>query len=73
MLRQAGEVVVASGCGYELVAIASRGRLPTLSRMQKRFRPLGVAVVAWLIWHFIHYEEELVDTVPGQNRAPRRA
>lgn len=53
-------LVVGLACAYEATAIFSGERLPTLSRLQKRYRPLGGVVVAWLFMHFVRYEERVV-------------
>jgi hypothetical protein len=58
--------VIASLCAYEVAAILSRERLPTLSRLQKRFRPLGAFLVLWMVIHFIRYEERRAALLAGE-------
>jgi hypothetical protein len=50
--RRAFPSCVAMVCGYETIAIASRGRIPTITALQKRYRILGPVVVGGLIAHF---------------------
>lgn len=40
-------------CGYEAVALATREKLPTLSRLQARHPVIGTAIVAGLGFHFL--------------------
>lgn len=47
ILRAAVEIV----CLYEVVALATR-RLPSVSRLARRYPPVGAAVLAGLAWHF---------------------
>lgn len=49
-------VVVCAACGYEVAAILSRGKIPTISALQFRYPPLGSAVLIWLTWHFARYQ-----------------
>jgi hypothetical protein len=49
------DAAIAALCGYEIAAICSGERLPTLSRMQSRYRLLGCALVGALTWHFVRY------------------
>lgn len=53
----ATSLVVAAVCGYEVAAIFSRNKLPTISRLQRKYEPLAWVVVGWLAYHFRHYEE----------------
>jgi hypothetical protein len=72
-------LVVALACGYEAVAILSGERLPTITGLQHRYRPLGWIIVGWLSYHFLYHEEiaheELVEKVAetAAARAIRRA
>jgi hypothetical protein len=50
-------LVVALACGYEAVAILTGERLPTITSLQHRFRPLGWIIVGWLSYHFLYHEE----------------
>ena len=50
--RRAIPPMVAMVCGYETIAIASRGRIPTVTALQKRYRILGPMVIGGLIAHF---------------------
>jgi hypothetical protein len=50
--RWAFPPVVAMVCGYETIAIASRGRVPTITALQKKYRILGPMVIGGLIAHF---------------------
>ena len=50
-------VIVAVACAYEVTAILSGNRLPTISRLQFHHRSIGGLVVGWLVWHFLAYEE----------------
>lgn len=50
--RLAGSAVT-TACGYEAVAMASRGRLPTLTQLQARHRALAWIILAVLAYHFI--------------------
>jgi len=45
--------VVATACGYEAAALISRGKIPTISSLQRRHRLLAYLVVGWLCWHFL--------------------
>src|ERR1700678_1098732 len=44
--------VVATVCGYEAVAITSRGRIPTITALQQEHRIIGPIVVGGLLAHF---------------------
>lgn len=44
--------VVAIVCGYEAVAITSRGKIPTITRLQQQHRIIGPVVVGGLVAHF---------------------
>lgn len=50
------DAVIAAFCGYEVAAIVSGERLPTLSRIQHRHRIVGAAIVGYLTWHFVRYK-----------------
>lgn len=50
-------LVVALACGYEALAILTGERLPTITSLQHRYRPLGWIVVGWLSYHFLYHEE----------------
>ena len=50
------DAVIAAFCGYEVAAIVSGERLPTLSLLQHRHRLLGAAIVGYLSWHFVRYK-----------------
>jgi len=50
------DAVIAAFCGYEVAAIMSGERLPTLSRIQHRHRVVGAAIVGYLTWHFVRYK-----------------
>lgn len=52
------ELVVAAACAYESAALLSNGRIPSITKLQKRHRPLGWVVVGWLSYHFLYYEEK---------------
>lgn len=45
---------------YESVALVARNdrRVPTLTYLQSRYRPLGVAMVAFLAVHFVRYDRK---------------
>jgi hypothetical protein len=47
--------VVASLCMYELAAIYSRGKLPTLSTLSARHRVVGPLLVGGLVSHLVHH------------------
>lgn len=57
-MRGTGYIVFA-GCVYEAVALTSRGRVPTITRIVWRYRDhwLGLAAtcagLAWLGWHLL--------------------
>lgn len=51
-------LVVALACGYEAVALLTGERLPTITSLQRRYRPLGWIVVGWLSYHFLYHEEQ---------------
>lgn len=53
------EAVIAAFCGYEVAAIVSGERLPTLSRIQHKHRVVGAAIVGYLTWHFIRYHPKI--------------
>jgi hypothetical protein len=57
--------VVAIVCGYEAVAITSRGKIPTITALQQQHRIIGPIVVGGLVAHF--YGEYL-----DRNRLARR-
>jgi hypothetical protein len=44
--------VVAIVCGYEAVAITSRGKIPTITSLQQQHRIIGPVVVGGLVAHF---------------------
>src|ERR1700722_15760774 len=44
--------VVAVVCGYEAVAITSRGKIPTIPALQQQHRIIGPIVVGGLVAHF---------------------
>lgn len=44
--------VVAIVCGYEAVAITSRGKIPTITALQQQHRIIGPVVVGGLVAHF---------------------
>jgi hypothetical protein len=44
--------VVAIVCGYEAVAITSRGKIPTITALQQQHRIVGPVVVGGLLAHF---------------------
>ena len=46
------KTVVAALCTYEVAAIGSSGRLPTITALDKRFRVIGAAIVVALAVHF---------------------
>ncbi len=50
-------LIVALACGYEAVAILTGERLPTITSLQHRYRPLGWIIVGWLSYHFLYHEE----------------
>ena len=69
-------LVVALACGYEAVAILTGERLPTITSLQRRHRPLGWIVVGWLSYHFLYHEEiqhaeEMVAAAAGLPPAER--
>jgi hypothetical protein len=72
-------LVVALACGYEAVAILSGERLPTITGLQHRYRPVGWIIVGWLSYHFLYHEEiaheELVEAAAesAATRAIRKA
>lgn len=51
-------LVVALVCGYEAVALLTGGRLPTITGLQHRYRPVGWIIVGWLSYHFLYHEEK---------------
>lgn len=53
------DTVIAGFCGYEVAAIVSGERLPTISRIQHRHRVVGAVIVGYLTWHFIRYHPKL--------------
>lgn len=57
--------VVAIVCGYEAVAITSRGKIPTITKLQSQHRIIGPVIVGGLVAHF--YGEWL-----AQHRLARR-
>jgi hypothetical protein len=46
------KAVVAALCTYEVAAIGSGGRLPTITALDKRWRFIGAAIVGALAIHF---------------------
>lgn len=50
-----GKHVVGGVCAYELVALYSRGRFPTLSRLSCEHRWLGPVLVGGLTLHLYRY------------------
>lgn len=46
------KAVVAALCQYEVVAIGSGGRLPTITALDRRWRIIGVGIVFGLGIHF---------------------
>jgi hypothetical protein len=50
-----GKHVVAVVCGYELVALYSGGKIPTLSRLSCRYRWLGPVLVGGLTLHLYRF------------------
>lgn len=66
-LRSAlGRLVIALGCAYEIVALATDQRVPTITAIVKRTgrHPLGrVLVWGWcgfVAWHFLEPDPERV-------------
>lgn len=51
-LKAAEHAFIVALCGYELTAICSRGRVPTITRMHSQNRAVGVTLIAYLTWHF---------------------
>ncbi len=51
-LTRAFPSVVATVCGYEAVAITSRGRIPTITALQQQHRIIGPIMVGGLLAHF---------------------
>lgn len=43
---------MATLCGYEMVAIASHGRIPTLTKLNTRYRVIGPLILGGLVAHF---------------------
>jgi hypothetical protein len=53
MTKQQFSLVVAGLCGYELAAIASMGRIPTLTELNRRYKhSVGVPILIGLAVHF---------------------
>jgi hypothetical protein len=53
----AQKAAVVACCTYEVAAICSRGRVPTITALNRRQRAVGWAIVAALIVHF-HTQED---------------
>jgi hypothetical protein len=51
-LTRAFPSVVATVCGYEAVAITSRGKIPTITKLQQQHRFIGPIIVGGLVAHF---------------------
>jgi hypothetical protein len=43
---------VATLCAYEIIAIASRGKIPTLSALDQRYHVPGPLIIGGLVAHF---------------------
>lgn len=52
LLGPAGPWVVRLLCGYELVALAPRSPLPTISTVVRRHPPVGVLLLGLLAQHW---------------------
>jgi hypothetical protein len=52
---------LAAVVGYETVALVVRNdsRVPTLTYLQSKYRPLGWAMVAFLAVHFVRYDRQV--------------
>lgn len=55
-------------CAYESVALASRGKLPTLTSMQRHAPIMGAGLVAALAAHFIANDSARTDRYLGWAR-----
>lgn len=66
---------VGAACAYEVAALASRGRLPTLSELQRRHDALAWLILGVLAYHFAHYQEGVLEPVAenAADRAVRKA
>jgi hypothetical protein len=51
------KAVVAGLCGYEVAAIASRGRVPTITALSRRWPVVGAVIVTALAVHFTTPED----------------
>lgn len=58
--QEAMNAALLAGCAYEIVAILSRGRIPTITRLLKhtgKRHPLGKAILwlwcGYVSWHFL--------------------
>jgi hypothetical protein len=57
-----GRTVVIAGCVYEIVALCSNGRIPTITKLVKRLgsTPAGRLLVwgwcGFVAWHFLEPE-----------------
>ena len=49
--------VIGLGCAYEVVALAT-GRVPTLSRLCRANRWFEAVLLAWLLLHFHHVQQQ---------------
>lgn len=50
--NQITKTCVAALCGYETVAIMSRGKLPTLTRLNHQYRVIAPVILSGLAAHF---------------------
>jgi hypothetical protein len=55
LFEKASHSLVAATCQYEVAALASRGKLPTISALCRKYRWVEGVVLAGLVVHF-HYK-----------------
>lgn len=55
LLEKASHTAVVAGCAYEIVAVVTRSKTPTISALCRKYRWLEAAFLIGLLIHF-HYK-----------------
>ncbi len=68
MKEAALKSVIAIACGYEVMAITTR-KVPTISKLNAKYRWLGPLIVGYLASHFAYIQREQMEREQAENGA----